>query len=160
MPDSLKFHEAATLPLSVTLAAVGLYQKNHLSLPLPQLELAHTGKIVVVLGGASDIGAMAVQLAVASGVRVIATSSKPDTSLVKSFGASIVIQQEPFAHTELLAALGMGNIPLAGIFDTISTDESFEFVDAVLGDIHQLPPVCAIRPPVKPPKLFIPSVGK
>lgn len=138
---------------------MALYQRNHLSLPLPNLEPTHTGKVISVLDGASDIGMMAVQLAVASGTKVIATASKNNIALVKSLGANIVIQQDPLAYEELKSALGMGKIPIAGVFDTMSSDESFDQIDKILDDIQQSPPVCATKPPTKPPKLFAPSIG-
>ena len=163
IPNSLDFQEAATLPLSITLAAVGLYQKNHLNLPLPRVrseetrgddEAEHT---VLVINGASEIGSLAIQLATASGVRVIATASQTDAKYVRSLGASVVVD-EPGAS--LAGALRTDTVQLSGIFDTRSTEESFAQIDALLQDIAQSPRVCAVNPPAHPPRSFVPTVGE
>lgn len=110
------------------------------------------------MDGASDVGAMAVQLATASGMRVIATASKRNFDVVKSFGASVVIDHEHIVGGELAAALG--DSPLAGIYDTISTPQSFKEIDALLHETMQYSPVCALLPPTESPVHFSPSVGK
>jgi NADPH:quinone reductase-like Zn-dependent oxidoreductase len=149
IPDSLEFQEAATLPLSITLAAVGLYQKNHLDLPLPRAHSEETREdpeaehTVLVINGASDIGSLAIQLATASGVRVIATASQAEARYVRSLGASVVV-----------------DVQLSGIFDTRSTEETFAQIDALLQDIAQSPRVCAVNPPAHPPRFFVPTVGE
>lgn len=169
LPDSLNLNEAHSLPLSVTLAAVGLYQRNHLNLPLPR---AHSGtreereeyiqKVILIIDGASEIGALATQLATASGLRVIATASKNDANFVTSLGASLVVDdQDPSAaRGELVAALDMGTMQFSGIFDTRSTEQSCAQIDALLQDIAQSPRVCAVNPPPCPPKSFVPTVGE
>jgi len=170
IPDSLEFHEAATLPLSVTLAAVALYQKNHLDLPLPRArsserrqEEAEEEHTILIINGASSIGALAIQLATASGVRVISTASSNEVSFVQSLGASIVVDDSDpsTAHAELASAILVPKpAQLLGIFDTRSTEASFAHIDALLQDISQSPRVCAVRPPGSPPKVFVPTVGK
>jgi len=164
IPDFLEFQEAATLPLYITLAAVGLFQKNHLNLPLPRACSSGTRDgeageehTIFIVNGASEIGALAIQLATASGVRVIATASQTDANFVRSLGASIVVD-EPGAS--LAAALGMGTVQLSGIFDSRSTEHSFAQIDALLRDIAQSPRVCAVNPPASPPSLFVPTVGE
>jgi NADPH:quinone reductase-like Zn-dependent oxidoreductase len=163
IPDSLEFQEAATLPLSITLAAVGLYQKNHLDLPLPRAHSEETREdpeaehTVLVINGASDIGSLAIQLATASGVRVIATASQAEARYVRSLGASVVVDE---LGASLAGALSMGTVQLSGIFDTRSTEETFAQIDALLQDIAQSPRVCAVNPPAHPPRFFVPTVGE
>lgn len=86
LPDSLPLANAAVLPLGVDTAATGLYRD--LKLPLPSLNPISTGRTVLVWGGASSCGSSAIQLAVASGLRVITTASKANLDYVKSLGAS------------------------------------------------------------------------
>lgn len=169
LPDSLELHEVASLPLSFTLAAVGLYQRHHLNLPLPRARSENSEDreersktVILIINGASEIGALATQLATASGVQVIATASKPDASFVTSLGASLVVDDEdPSAmRAELTATLGMGVVQLSGIFDTRSTEQSFAQIDALLQDIAQSPSVCAVGPPACPPRYFVPTVGE
>jgi hypothetical protein len=163
IPNSLEFQEAATLPLSITLAAVGLYQKNHLNLPLPRArseetrEDAEAEHTILVINGASEIGSLAIQLATASGVRVIATAFQTDANFVRSLGASVVVD-EPGAP--LAEAFSMNTVQLSGIFDTRSTEESSAQIDALLQDIVQSPRVCAVNPPAHPPRSFVPTVGE
>jgi hypothetical protein len=145
---------------------VGLYQRNNLNLPLPQahLETREEGEeeeehTILIINGASEIGTLAIQFATASGVRVISTASKSDVDFVRSLGASVVVdEQDPPA--ELAAAFGTAPMLLSGILDTRSTEQSFAQIDALLQDIAQSPPVCAIKPPACQPRSFVPTVGE
>ena len=62
IPQSLSYDDAATLPLAFNTAAAGLYKDQ--GLPLPNLETkpGSAGKTVLVWGGSSSVGALAVQL--------------------------------------------------------------------------------------------------
>lgn len=158
IPDSLSFELAATFPLSVTLAAAGLYQRNHLGAPLPHSSQDKSDSTILIMDGASDVGAMAVQLATASGMRVIATASKRNFDVVKSFGASVVVDHDNLVGGELATALG--DAPLGGIYDTMSTTQSFAEIDALLHETMQYSAVCALMPPAQSPVHFSPSVGE
>ena len=80
------------LPLAFDTAAVGLYStgEGFLGLPHPSFKPESTGKTLVVYGGSSSVGALTIQLAVASGVKVVATASKHNFDFVKKNGASEV----------------------------------------------------------------------
>lgn len=158
IPDRLSFEQAATLPLPVALAAAGLYQKNHLGISLPYTPPSPTSRTILVLDGASDVGAMVVQLASASGMDVIATASKRNFNIVRSFGASIVMDHDSLAQGVLATALD--DLPLAGIFDTISTPQSLASIDTLLAIMEQSPPVCTLKPPAQRPSHFSPSIGE
>ena len=92
LPDSISFTEGSVLPLAFDTAAVGLYStgEGFLALPHPSLKSSSTGKTLVVWGGSSSVGALAIQLAVASGLKVVATASKHNADFVKKCGASEV----------------------------------------------------------------------
>ncbi|KAL1588127.1 hypothetical protein WHR41_03336 [Cladosporium halotolerans] len=156
IPDRLSFEQAATLPLAVALAAAGLYQKNHLGISLPYTPPSPTSRTILVLDGASDVGAMVVQLASASGMDVIATASKRNFNIVRSFGASIVMDHDSLAQGVLATALD--DLPLAGIFDTISTPQSLASIDTLLAIMEQSPRVCTLKPPAQRPSHFAPSI--
>lgn len=158
IPDRLSFEQAATLPLPIALAAAGLYQKNHLGISLPYTPPSPTSRTILVLDGASDVGAMVVQLASASGMEVIATAPKRNFNIVRSFGASIVMDHDSLAQGALAAALD--DLPLAGIFDTISTPQSLASIDTLLAIMEQSPPVCTLKPPAQSPSHFSPSIGE
>lgn len=81
-PATLNFAEAAALPLTTITAWEGLFDK---------LKIAEdsTGTLLVV-GGAGGVGSMVIQLAkaVAPGIRVIASATRPETrEWVRSLGA-------------------------------------------------------------------------
>lgn len=67
LPDSLGFREAAALPEVLFTVWHNLFELGRLG----------PGETVLVHGGASGIGTMAVQLAVATGARVLATVGTP-----------------------------------------------------------------------------------
>jgi NADPH:quinone reductase-like Zn-dependent oxidoreductase len=93
LPDNVLFEDAAVLPLSLGVAAEGLYAHGHLSLPFPDLKVAvkKRNEVVFIAGGASAVGTAAVQLASLSGYSVVATASRSNAELVKSLGARAVI---------------------------------------------------------------------
>jgi NADPH:quinone reductase-like Zn-dependent oxidoreductase len=91
IPDSISYEAASVLPLGISTAACGLYQKDHLALGFPTEPAApSTGKALLVWGGASSVGLTAVQLARASGYDVIAVASPKNFDLLKKLGASQV----------------------------------------------------------------------
>ncbi|KAH6656518.1 zinc-binding oxidoreductase CipB [Truncatella angustata] len=92
IPDSLEPEKAAVLPLAITTAACGLFQKDHLALRYP----VHGGKSqpqkdrenLIIWGGSTSVGCNAIQLATAAGYEVITTCSPRNFDLVKSLGAT------------------------------------------------------------------------
>ncbi|KAJ8062700.1 hypothetical protein OCU04_009220 [Sclerotinia nivalis] len=90
IPDDLSYEQASVIPLGVSTAAVGLFQKDQLALELPSLSPKPAGKTVLIWGGSTSVGINAIQLAVAAGYEVITTSSPKNFDLCKKFGASQV----------------------------------------------------------------------
>ncbi|KAH7123199.1 zinc-binding oxidoreductase CipB [Dactylonectria macrodidyma] len=88
--EGIPMSDAAVIPMSVGTAASGLYSEDALRVSLPRLIPTPTGGKILVWGGSSSIGCSAVQLAVASGLDVIATASKHNFKLVKGLGARVV----------------------------------------------------------------------
>lgn len=88
IPSTVSFESAAVLPLGLSTAACGLFQKDQLALQLPMLPLKPTGKTVIIWGGSTSVGCNAIQLAVAAGYEVIITASPRNFDLVKKLGAS------------------------------------------------------------------------
>jgi NADPH:quinone reductase-like Zn-dependent oxidoreductase len=100
VPESYTLDEACTMPLAFWTAALGLYV--HLPLPLPPPTVrAHAfstvspvgggGEPLLVWGGASSVGSMAIQLATLSGFRVVATASRGNWEYVRKCGAEWVV---------------------------------------------------------------------
>lgn len=66
LPDGLSYEEAAVLPLALSTAACGLFQRDHLALAHPSAHPEPTGRTVLVWGGSTSVGANAIQLAAAA----------------------------------------------------------------------------------------------
>ena len=90
IPDSLSFENAVVLPLGLSTAACGLFQKDQLALQHPSLRPKPTGKTLLIWGGSTSVGCNAIQLAVAAGYEVITTASPRNFDFVKKLGASLV----------------------------------------------------------------------
>lgn len=90
IPADMAYEAAAILPLALSTAACGLFEKDQLGLSYPTHDPVSTGKTLLVWGGSTSVGANAIQLAVAAGYEVIATASPKNFGYVKSLGASAV----------------------------------------------------------------------
>jgi NADPH:quinone reductase-like Zn-dependent oxidoreductase len=113
IPDDMPFERAAVLPLALSTAASALFGADQLALARPQPAPEATGQAVLVWGGASSVGANAVQLAVAAGYDVVATASAHNRDFVLGLGARAVLDRHSDDVTrEVLAALD--GTPLAG----------------------------------------------
>lgn len=81
------------IPLALDTAAVGLYSPTsdgYFELPYPSFKPSPSGKTIIVWGGSSSVGALTIQLAVASGAKVVTTASSHNFDFVKGLGASEV----------------------------------------------------------------------
>lgn len=88
IPDNLSFEEAATLGIGVITAGQALYQ--NLQLPLPDSRKKANFPILIY-GGSTATGAIAIQFAKFSGAYVITTCSPHNLEYVKSLGADVVL---------------------------------------------------------------------
>ena len=80
-PACLTGEQAATLPLAGMTALQGLRDAGHL----------HRGQQVMIIGASGGVGTLAVQIAVALGADVTGVCSTPNMDLVRSLGATRVI---------------------------------------------------------------------
>ncbi|KAK7750074.1 putative Hybrid PKS-NRPS biosynthetic cluster [Diatrype stigma] len=84
IPLSMAFEQATTLGLSLGTAGYAIYQQ--LGLPMPGSTL-NGSKYVLVSGGATSTGQVAIQLLKLSGLKPIATCSSGSMDMIKSIGA-------------------------------------------------------------------------
>ncbi|TKA78874.1 hypothetical protein B0A55_03821 [Friedmanniomyces simplex] len=84
IPDNMSDEEASTLGVGISTVGQGLYQS--LGVPLPGKGKA--GYPLLVYGGSTATGTLAIQFAKLSGCEVITTCSERNFDLVKSLGAS------------------------------------------------------------------------
>jgi hypothetical protein len=78
------------LPLALSTAAAGLFQQDHLALPLPAINPINPPdrkETVLVWGVSTSVGSNAIQLARCAGYRVLATASPHNSGYVRSLGA-------------------------------------------------------------------------
>ncbi|KAE8440951.1 hypothetical protein EG329_006165 [Mollisiaceae sp. DMI_Dod_QoI] len=106
IPDELEYGAAAVLPLGLSTAACGLFQKDLLALEYPSLDPTPKGKTLLIWGGSTSVGCNAIQLATAAGYEVISTSSPKNFDLVKKLGAKQVFDyNSPTAVDDIVKAL-------------------------------------------------------
>ncbi|MCS5732828.1 zinc-binding alcohol dehydrogenase family protein [Herbiconiux daphne] len=111
MPDDLAFEQAAVLPLALSTAATALFQRDHLALPHPSAVPVPTGRTVVIWGGSTSVGSNAIQLAAASGHRVVTTASPRNHDRLRELGADLAIDyRSPRALADVVSAVGGADV--------------------------------------------------
>ncbi|KAF8804121.1 GroES-like protein [Phlegmacium glaucopus] len=99
IPFNVSYDEASTLPVALTAAYVGLYNKNPNGFGLvppvsPEGKGKYAGNPIVIIGGSSSVGQNAIQLAKLSGFSPIITTASPkNAEALKSLGATHVIDR-------------------------------------------------------------------
>lgn len=117
IPDTMSFEEAAVIPLGLSTAAAGLFEKDQLGLPLPTFsrQPKELNKSIIIWGGSTSVGCNAIQLANAAGYTVITTCSPRNYELVKSLGASYVFDyNDKNVVKDIKATLSTLKRPLMG----------------------------------------------
>ena len=138
IPDTLSYECASVLPLGLSTAACGLFQKDQLALQYPAANPTPTGETLLVWGGSTSVGSNAIQLAVAAGYKVIATASQANFSYVKALGATSVFDYssttvandliEAFASETIAGAIAIGSNSACGCLDVINASHGNKFV--------------------------------
>ncbi|TGO51238.1 hypothetical protein BCON_0166g00250 [Botryotinia convoluta] len=122
IPDIVNFEEAASLGVGVTTVALGFYKYlclPILTFPIPNPESKFP---ILIYGGSSATGTLAVQFAKLSGLQVITTSSPRNFELLKSLGADHVLDyHDPNCGAEIRS---LTQNKLHHVFDTIATEAS------------------------------------
>jgi NADPH:quinone reductase-like Zn-dependent oxidoreductase len=133
LPSSVSFAEGVVLPLAFDTAAIGLYSpasEGFLGLPMPSLDPKPSGKTIVIWGGSSSVGALTIQLAVASGVKVVTVASQRNFDFCRSLGASEVLDYNKDSIVEdVVNAVKKVGGDYTGVYDAISEQEkSYKYV--------------------------------
>ncbi len=90
LPYEIPTAQGVVLPLGISTAAAGLYQKGFLALPFPKVDPESLDRALLIWGGSSSVGSCAIQLAVASGATVVTTASVSNFEYCRKLGASQV----------------------------------------------------------------------
>ncbi|KAF9895251.1 hypothetical protein FE257_000153 [Aspergillus nanangensis] len=128
IPDNLSFQEAATLGVGISTVGQGLYQS--LGLALPTTPVTPQQQAILIYGGSTATGTLAIQFAKRSGYTVLTTCSPHNFALVKSLGADQVFDYKaPGAAAEVRKVT---NDKLTLAFDCIALEASAKFCDEAL----------------------------
>lgn len=119
IPDNMSFEEAATLGVGVTTCGQGLYQS--LQLPLPTKPAAEK-TYILIYGGSTATGALAIQYAKLSGLTVVTTCSPRNFEYVKSLGADAAFDYNSPTCSNDIQSWSNDSIHYA--FDCISEGDS------------------------------------
>ena len=166
IPDSMTFADASVLPLGLSTAACGLFQKDCLGLEQPSAFPEKSGKTVLIWGGSTSVGCNAIQLALAAGYDVVTTASPRNFDYVKGLGARVAfdyasptvvadIVRELKGRT-LAGALAIGETSAAACLDIMHASKgtravamctppvSFADLPAGRGRFWKFPPLMAL----------------
>lgn len=138
IPDSMAYENAAVLPLCLSTAACGLFEKDQLALQYPSAHPKPTGKTLLVWGGSTSVGSNAIQLALAAGYEVITTASPKNFDYVKKLGASEVFDYrsrtvvkdviKAFSGRAIAGALAIGVGSSEACLDVVHASKGAKFV--------------------------------
>jgi NADPH:quinone reductase-like Zn-dependent oxidoreductase len=120
-----------------------------LNLPYPtvQTPAPSAGKTLVVYGASSSVGSMTTQIAAAAGITVIAIAGAHNHELVKSCGAAQVFDHKDASVVEKVIAAAKASPYFVGIFDAISTPETYVRDIAILEALGGGHLACVHPPP-------------
>lgn len=138
IPSSMPYENACVLPLGMSTAACGLFQKDFLALPYPTVSPKPNGTTLLVWGGSTSVGSNAIQLAVAAGHDVITTASPRNFDYVRKLGAVEVFDYrsptvvkdiiEAFRNRTSAGAISIGNGSLKPCIEILGASRGKKFV--------------------------------
>lgn len=135
IPEFLFYENAAVLPLAISTAACGLFQKDYLALQHPSASPRRTGKTLLVWGGSTSVGSNAIQLAVAAGYEVFTSASPRNFNYVKQLGASEAFDyRDKSVVRKLIKAFELRTIAGAIAIGERSAEPCLAIVSACEGD--------------------------
>jgi NADPH:quinone reductase-like Zn-dependent oxidoreductase len=150
LPTAVKLEDGATSILN--LAAITSALHIHLGLDLPDLSAKPSpkGKKLLIYGGASSCGGLAIKCATTAGYEVVTTSSPKHKAYVESLNPDYIIDHTQAPDTLLNEVTRQG--PYDAIFDTIGippvTNLLFDYLSSVGGGFYNtiIPPVGGEKP--------------
>ncbi|KAH9847261.1 GroES-like protein [Lenzites betulinus] len=129
LPESLSLEQGAALPLAIITPAVALYNQAGGPRLTPPWVSGGKGKYagtpVVIVGGASVIGSLAIQFAKLSGFSpIITTASLKNAPLLKEFGATHVLDRNLSPSALYDAVVAITGAPVKLVLDTITVPDT------------------------------------
>ncbi|KAJ5780721.1 Polyketide synthase enoylreductase [Penicillium paradoxum] len=127
IPDGMSFQEAATLGVGISTVGQALYQSLGLALPTEPIRDATP---ILIYGGSTATGTLAIQFAKLSGYKVLTTCSPHNFDLVRGYGADEVYDyKDPQVPAEIRKTT---ENKLKLVFDCIALESSAVFCDNAL----------------------------
>ncbi|KAF4966843.1 hypothetical protein FSARC_5522 [Fusarium sarcochroum] len=127
VPDTMTFEAAATLGAGIVTVGQSLYQS--LALPLPKSPARDT--FVLIYGGSTATGSLAIQFAKLSGLQVVTTCSPRHETWIRGLGADYVFDyKSPTCAADIREVT---NNKLAHAFDTIATTDTAQICCDAIG---------------------------
>ena len=118
-PDSLSYHEAASIGVGAETACFGL---------LDGLKLDRTSTPkdtwVVIFGGAGSVGQYSIQIVKALGYKAVSTCSKKSAGLVTSLGADAIIDYSLSEDEQIQKIKEITGGNFLGVWDTVGKGEA------------------------------------
>ncbi|CEJ56576.1 Putative ToxD [Penicillium brasilianum] len=127
IPDNLSFQEAATLGVGTVTVGQALYQSLKLALPSEPIK---DSTPILIYGGSTATGTLAIQFAKLSGYKVLTTCSPHNFDLVTSLGADGVFDYRDPQSAAEIRKLTDNNLKL--VFDCISLEASAKYCEAAI----------------------------
>ncbi|KAF7789614.1 hypothetical protein EIP86_000560 [Pleurotus ostreatoroseus] len=127
VPENISLDQASAIPLVLATAALGLYSspKGGAGLTAPWVEGGHgkyAGQPILIVGGSSSVGQIAIQLAKLSGFSpILTTASARNEAYLKSLGATHVLTREAVPLASLPSEVKkITSEPVKIVYDSIS----------------------------------------
>ncbi|KAL7273532.1 hypothetical protein RUND412_003612 [Rhizina undulata] len=155
IPDNIDFDHAAAVPLTSFTSILGFFSPAGLGLQppkgIPQAGPNST-KSILILGGASNVGQFAIQLARIAGIEnIITTASPKNKELCLMLGATHFFDRSDEGAASKIKALFGEDLRYA--FDTISSEDTQRIAMEAMADNHKVH-LKTVKPPVKDRSTF------
>jgi len=150
VPSSVSDDEAASIPLGIDTAVIGLFSPEFGGLVAPWNEAGkYNGQTILVLGGSSSVGLYVIQVAKLAGFStIIATSSITHEAYLKDIGATHVIDRN-FSQDDIRAAVGgITQDPISVVYDAVSLPDTQELGWSLLAQDGKM--ITTLDPKVTP----------
>ncbi|EXJ61035.1 hypothetical protein A1O7_05188 [Cladophialophora yegresii CBS 114405] len=132
IPDNLSFEEASTLGVGVITVGQALFMEMGLKRPSATGAVSPTGECILIYGGSTATGSVAIQFAKLAGLTPITVCSQHNFEFVKSLGAAAAFDyKDPACVSQIKQYIGHGRGPKY-VFDTVSTEATANLCGQVI----------------------------
>lgn len=156
LPPNIDYVHGCVLPLALSTAAIGLFQRDCLALSHPTLAPQSKDQVVFIWGGSSSVGSCAIQLAVAAGYEVATTASDANREYCRRLGAETILNHRSTTVVGDVVKALHGKT-LAGAFCVVWNDEAIVSAAQVVSQLSELKFIQTVMSPGVPAPLDIPA---